>query len=145
MSTGLFTISQAVNNPNTKNKRTHLYSILLFKNYYLLLIYETHINSKICFRRKVDTGIYYMSSFPRHLRLGRVNTWGRGMGVVKASSSLVTSRGRQHGLRHEECSGVMKTFCIDLGTCNKELTNCLLRSALFKKLDLNHNHLFKKY
>lgn len=55
MSIGLFTIPQAVNNPNTKNKRTHLYSILLIKNHYLLLIYETHINSKTCLRRKVDT------------------------------------------------------------------------------------------
>jgi hypothetical protein len=55
MSIGLFTIPQAVNNPNTKNKRTHLYSILLIKNYYLLLIYETHINSKIRLRRKGDT------------------------------------------------------------------------------------------
>lgn len=55
MSIGLFTIPQAVNNQNTRNKRTHLYSTLLIENYYLLLIYETHINSKVCLRRKVDT------------------------------------------------------------------------------------------
>lgn len=48
----------------------------------------------------------------------------------------------QHRLRHEGLSGVMRTFCIDLGTCNKELSICILRSALSKKLDLNHSLFF---
>lgn len=62
---------------------------------------------------------------------------------MKASNPLAASGGHR-GLRHEGLCGVMKTFCVHLGTCNKELANCLLRSGLFKKLDLNQTHLKKK-
>lgn len=48
----------------------------------------------------------------------------------------------QHRLRREGLSGMMRTFCIDLGTCNKELSNCILRSALSKRLDLNQPFFF---
>lgn len=34
------------------------------------------------------------------------------------------------------------TFFVGLGTCDKELSSCLLRSGLFEKFDLNHRHFF---